>query len=326
MNNPSILIVDDEPANFDVIEAFLSSHKYDLHYVASGREAIALLDTFGPSLILLDVMMPGIDGREVCRQIKGIPKWQAVPIIMVTALNSKSDLADCLEAGADDFISKPINAIELRARVQSMLRIKQQYDNIETLSKIQKNTINILQNTLSEARKFLIYLELELSANRQQRLESARTQFSTAIVEATLRSHAQSFNRYQDLVFALTEAEIAISKQYLSIILHELVDNALKFSPPGTKIKLNSQVEGEKFNLFVQDLGSGMTEEQIAQINTFTQLEHSKSELQRINMGLKIVKKIVELAGGEFSITSVYQQGTTVNIKLPIAHSTSNQE
>lgn len=326
MNRSSILIVDDDPSNFEVVETFLSSRKYDLHYVASGKEAIALLDTYQPDLILLDVMMPGIDGREVCRQIKGMPKWQAVPIVMVTALNSKSDLADCLDAGADDFISKPINAIELRARVQSMLRIKQQYDNIDTLSQIQKNTINILQSTLNEARKFLIYLELELSVNPLLKSDSAGTLFSSATVAAVLRTLAQNFNRRQDLVFELAEAEVAIPAPYLSIILQELVDNALKFSPPNTTIKVYSQVEGEKLNLFVHDSGSGMTQEQIAQINTFRPFEPSVSAQQRVAIGLKIVKKIVELVGGELSITSVPQQGTTVHLTLAIAHRLTNSQ
>lgn len=158
MRKPSILIVDDEPDNFDVIETLLTvsqkslgeHEEYQLNYSSSGQHAIANLDSFKPDLILLDVMMPGMDGIEVCRKIKGIPKWQAIPIIMVTALNTKSDLAHCLTAGADDFIAKPINALELGARVNSMLRIKQQYDDIENLSVIQENTINILQNTLDQ--------------------------------------------------------------------------------------------------------------------------------------------------------------------------------
>ncbi len=374
MKTPSVLIIDDEPDNFDVIETLLSEQDYQLHYAANGQEAIATLDTFNPDLILLDVMMPGIDGIEVCRQIKAISKWQAIPIIMVTALSSKSDLAHCLTAGADDFISKPVNGIELRARVNSMLRIKQQYDNIQNLSQIQENTINILESTLNELRgnlasslshelntplngilgtigllkedfeemevaeinemlgwldqsarrlenltkKFLIYLELELSANRQQKLQSAPTQFSASAIETALKSHAHSFNRSNDLIFAVEEVVLSISERYLSIVLHELVDNALKFSPPETTIKVNGQVVGETLNLSVHDSGRGMTEEQIAKIGAFMQFERKTYEQQGIGLGLKIVNKIVELAGGEFSITSIYQQETTVYLTLPI--------
>ena len=127
MNQPSILVVDDEPVNFDVIEALLSNCGYDLHYAANGRQAIDLLHIYKPDSILLDLMMPEIDGIEVCREIKSHPVWKFTPTLMITALNSKEDLARCLDAGADDFLSKPVNGLELRARVSSMLRIKQQH-------------------------------------------------------------------------------------------------------------------------------------------------------------------------------------------------------
>ncbi|MEG3982299.1 hybrid sensor histidine kinase/response regulator [Microcoleus sp. T3B2] len=374
MSQFSILIVDDEPDNFDVIETLLSEQDYQLHYAASGQEAIASLDIFDPALILLDVMMPGIDGIEICRQIKAMPKWQAVPIIMVTALNRKSDLANCLSAGADDFISKPVNAIEMRARVHSMLRIKQQYDNIQNSYHIQENIIYVLESTLNELRgnlasslshelntplngilatigllkddiedmdiaeiremlgwadlsarrlekltkKFLIYLELELSASRQHKIESAQTLFSASAIEAELKYQAQSVNRSNDMLFTLEEAELALSERYLSTILHELIDNALKFSSPETTIKVSSQVVGEMLHLSVHDSGQGMTEEQIAKIGAFMQFERKSYEQQGTGIGLKIVQKIVELAGGEFSITSIYKKETTVHLTLPI--------
>ena len=142
MNTPSILVIDDEPDNFDVIEALLAVEDYVLHYVADGKDAIAQLDILQPDLILLDVMMPNTDGIEVCHLIKNKPEWEFVPIIIVTALSSKKDIARCLEAGADEFISKPVNGLELRARVRSMLRIKQLHDRIKALSNLQEHTID----------------------------------------------------------------------------------------------------------------------------------------------------------------------------------------
>ncbi|HEY9828616.1 MAG TPA: EAL domain-containing protein [Stenomitos sp.] len=130
----SILIVDNEPDNFDVIETLISDQPYQLHYASSGLEALSVLDLYQPDLILLDVMMPVMDGIEVCQRIKAMPQWQAVPIIMVTALTAKNDLAQCLAAGADDFISKPINRLELKARMGSMLRIRQQYQQLATFN------------------------------------------------------------------------------------------------------------------------------------------------------------------------------------------------
>ncbi|WOD41327.1 EAL domain-containing protein [Nodosilinea sp. E11] len=142
MTPATILVVDDEPNNFYVIEAFLAHQGYELHYVEHGEAAIAALPQIQPSLILLDVMMPGLDGIEVCQRIKAEAQWQAVPIIMITALASKQTLAQCLEAGADDFIGKPFNRSELTARVRSMLRISQQYQQLADLNTHLEATVN----------------------------------------------------------------------------------------------------------------------------------------------------------------------------------------
>ena len=123
-----ILVIDDESSVFEVIEGLLYREHYDLTYIESGQKALTCIDEVQPDVILLDLMMPKMDGIETCQQIKSNPLWSPIPIIMVTALSSKEDLARCLDAGADDFLSKPINSLELRARVRSMLRIKQQYD------------------------------------------------------------------------------------------------------------------------------------------------------------------------------------------------------
>ncbi len=137
----SILVIDDEPDNFDVIETFLGNHNYQLHYASGGQEAIDSLEVFQPHVILLDVMMPGMDGIEVCRRIKAMSKWEAVPIIMVTALTTKADLARCITAGADDFISKPVNSLELNARVRSMLRIYHQHCQLATFNATLEATV-----------------------------------------------------------------------------------------------------------------------------------------------------------------------------------------
>jgi two-component system, sensor histidine kinase and response regulator len=152
MNTYSILIIDDEPDNFDVIQSLLSDESYKLHYAISGEQAIGALDKFDPDVILLDVMMPGLNGFEVCKRIKEMSKWQAVPIVMVTALSGKEDLSRCLASGADDFVNKPVNGIELRARVSSMLRIKKQHDRIQSFSKLQRHNIHSLTSNLNEIR------------------------------------------------------------------------------------------------------------------------------------------------------------------------------
>ncbi|WP_052050923.1 putative bifunctional diguanylate cyclase/phosphodiesterase [Leptolyngbya sp. KIOST-1] len=130
----SILVIDDDPNNFDVIETLLDDQDYQLQYVSSGVAAIESLDYLNPDLILLDVMMPDLDGIEVCQRIRAMPEHAAIPIIMVTALSEKQDLARCFGAGANDFISKPVSGLELTARVRSMLLLREQYQQLEAIN------------------------------------------------------------------------------------------------------------------------------------------------------------------------------------------------
>lgn len=143
----TVLVVDDEPSIFDVIEGMLYREGYDLIYIDSGFEVLKRLDEIQPDVILLDVMMPDMDGIETCRQIKSNARWRHIPIITVTALSAMEDLARALDAGADDFVSKPVNSIELRARVRSMLRIKLQYDALVATQRLR--TLNLFNAFLS---------------------------------------------------------------------------------------------------------------------------------------------------------------------------------
>lgn len=121
LDRPSILVVDDEPDNFEVLQVLLSNENYTFHYASSGRLALDRLDIFQPNLILLDVMMPDLDGIEVCRQIRSLPQWQSVPILMVSALTGQNNIEQCLAAGADGFISKPVNRRTLISEITSLL-------------------------------------------------------------------------------------------------------------------------------------------------------------------------------------------------------------
>ncbi|NEQ96930.1 MAG: EAL domain-containing protein [Cyanothece sp. SIO2G6] len=197
MRYPSVLVVDDEVSNFDIIEGILSQNDltaaYQLHYAPNGEDAIASLELFNPDLILLDVMMPGIDGLSVCRQLKVLERWQSVPIIMVTALSTKDDLVHCLAAGADDFLGKPIHRLELVARVQSMLRIRQQYLRIQQ-QKQQLETFNAqldatVQQRTADLRKMVFEDALTQLPNRiflLQELTQLLQQSSPAFALVTL--------------------------------------------------------------------------------------------------------------------------------------------
>ena len=130
MENKTILIVDDEERNIKLLKAMLANEDYYLSGVSNGEEALRRVSWIPPDLILLDVMMPGIDGFEVCRRVKGDEKTRMIPVVMVTALSEKEHQIKAMEAGADDFLSKPVNQTELCIRVKSLLRIKSYHDKL----------------------------------------------------------------------------------------------------------------------------------------------------------------------------------------------------
>jgi putative two-component system response regulator len=123
IDQPKILIVDDETIARITIEALLSAEKYDLHFAQTGAEGILLAAQVLPDVILLDVMMPGMNGFEACKQIRLMPSLAEVPIILVTALDDRESRIAGLKAGADDFITKPYDIHELLIRIQNMTRL-----------------------------------------------------------------------------------------------------------------------------------------------------------------------------------------------------------
>src|SRR5215212_3413015 len=120
---PTILIADDEPIGQETVVALLSPLGYQMICAGSGAEALRLANATPPDLILLYVMMPGMDGFEVCRQLRATPALAEVPVIMLTALDDRDSRLRGIEAGADDFVSKPYDRVELRARVRTITRL-----------------------------------------------------------------------------------------------------------------------------------------------------------------------------------------------------------
>jgi len=125
-----ILVVDDVPANVKLLEARLTAEYFDVVTAMSGAEALAICERAQCDLVLLDVMMPGMDGFEVCRRLKAGANTHHIPVVMVTALDQPSDRVRGLEAGADDFLTKPVSDVALIARVRSLIRLKMVTDEL----------------------------------------------------------------------------------------------------------------------------------------------------------------------------------------------------
>lgn len=148
----NILIVDDNSANRDTLEALLTSLGHELRFAQSGEEALKKAIALPPDLILLDVNMPGMDGFEVCEKLRADSKLSSVPIVITTSLDDKKSKMRGIEVGADDFITKPIDGMEIRARVKMILRLNRYRKSLQQQDEI-KRAHNELQDAYEETLK-----------------------------------------------------------------------------------------------------------------------------------------------------------------------------
>ncbi len=128
-----ILIADDNEQNIELLDAYLSGLDVETAVAVDGQETLEKVSSFQPDLILLDIMMPKLSGFEVCSQLKSDPATSGIMILMVTALNELGDIERAVEAGTDDFLSKPVNKVELLKRIENMLRLRHVTDEVERM-------------------------------------------------------------------------------------------------------------------------------------------------------------------------------------------------
>jgi len=191
---PKILIVDDLLENIELIEAYLSVEHYDVITASSGREAIQKLKEEKLDMILLDVMMPEISGYEVCKIVKDDPETQFIPILMLTALSDIEDRIKGIEAGADDFLTKPINRLELKTRVKSLLRVKCMHDRLVA----DRNSLEI-KNRVQNILTAIIPTLLGVVSNEEKKVIINQM---TSMVEKTLLDIYHLENRELDFAYA----------------------------------------------------------------------------------------------------------------------------
>jgi len=243
---PRILIVDDIEANRDIIETRLRSHGYELIQAADGEEALVATKRYQPDLILLDVMMPKLDGIEVTRRLKGDPSFPFTPIVLVTAKGDPKDVVAGLDAGADEYLTKPIDQAALVARVKSMLRIKQLHDQVQ----IQANELTAWNRTLeqrvaeqlreiermSRLKRFLSpqVAELVLSAGDERVLDSHRRDITVLFCDL------RGFTAFAET--AEPEEVVGMLKEYhacLGALIHKFEGTLDRFAGDGVMVLFN---------------------------------------------------------------------------------------
>jgi adenylate cyclase len=244
-----ILVVDDTPQNIKVLDAILSPRGYRVATARSGAEALQKVRDEAPDLVLLDIVMPGMSGYEVAQCLRGDPATRVLPVVMVTALGAQEEKVKAIEAGADDFLTKPVNQLELLARVKSLLRIKAYHDTIQsqaaelaewnrTLEERVQEQVQELER-LARLRRFLApqLAELIASDQHEQVLESHRREVTVVFCDLRGFTAFSETTEPEEVMRVLREFHLAMGE-----IIHHYEGTLERFTGDGMMIFFNDPI------------------------------------------------------------------------------------
>ena len=271
-----VVVVDDEPSSREALCALLTAEDMDIQAVASGKELLRRMAELAPDVILLDVMMPEMDGYTVCKELKASVVYQHIPVILITALDTVQDRVRGLDVGADEFLTKPVSRVELQARVRTMLRIKSQYDQLERMLEMRQalsymivhdlrnplaavmlylqllkrkggvtpEHIRYLEMAMTEAQKMSSFLDdmLMLAKMERGKLSLSRSPLYVDHLLEQVRQKMAPYAEAQGVSLMLkTEGQsypVIADVALFQRVVENLIANALKFSPPQSAVTI----------------------------------------------------------------------------------------
>jgi two-component system sensor histidine kinase/response regulator len=355
-----ILVVDDEPKNIQVVGTLLLKQGHEVIAAGSGEEALAKMRTATPDLLLLDVMMPGMTGFDLCRRLLAQPEWHGLPVIFLSAVTDKSFVTEALEAGAVDYITKPFHGPELLSRVQLHLNLRQmrlrlsaaveeRNHLLEIVAHDLKNPLGGVQfaaSLLAESAASLSSREAQLvesishsvdraleitgSLLQTRRLEEAKAHLDflpLCLVEHTTQAvkvfshHAAEKGTEVRVQAAEKTLPVRADRRSLLCVLENLVSNAVKFSPPGSSIRIQLSHEGSAGVFRIEDEGPGVKpDERTKLFRKFTRLSaRPTGDELSTGLGLHIVQELVKAMKGEVRYEDAPGGGACFVVELPFA-------
>jgi two-component system sensor histidine kinase/response regulator len=355
----TILIVDDQEENLRLVGTVLSMMNYDIILASSAEQAYKRLTSRLPDLILLDVLMPDVDGLTTCRQIKAESKWADIPVIFLSAADDKNLIVQALEAGGVDYVTKPFNMAELVSRVRTQLSLKQARDQLRTLAEDKDEILGILahdlKNTLAGMKLSSGLLQgraadlpprcmalVDNIANSTERMLSFVKEFLANQHAERLQLKKQTLN-LGDFVTLLTanhqaaaqakritlvsqipgvSVQVEGDREAMTQVLENLVSNALKFTPQGGTVEVivEPPVAGMA-KCIVRDNGPGFTEQDRGKMfRRYGRLSaRPTGDEPSTGLGLSIVKRLLDAMGGTIVLAEGGGPGAEFIVSLPIA-------
>jgi two-component system, sensor histidine kinase and response regulator len=357
-----ILIAEDAMTSRIVLEEWVTSWGYEPIAVPDGQVAWEILtqeESELPRLALLDWMMPNMDGLELCQRIKNTDKLPFIYVILLTSKNSKEDIVTGLDAGADDFLSKPVQPEELRSRLnvgnrilgyqQKLLELDEEknkflgmaaHDLRNPLSSIMGFSQLLLNTPLDEAsRKEFLGIIHQVS---QEMLITVNDLLDISVIESgkfDLRIHDANLNdliRYRvrlncrnaqqkemsiEMDLPKPDLVFTFDQERIGQVLDNLISNAIKYAPPKTQVHVSLKTVGDYAEVSVTDEGPGIApDKQHRLFGTFAKLGSKPTGGEKsTGLGLAIVKKIVETHGGQVGLDSQVGKGCRFFIRLPLS-------
>jgi two-component system, sensor histidine kinase and response regulator len=369
-HSPTVLIVDDTPANLGVVVESLENHGFRIVVAQRGQEALQRADYVQPDLILLDVMMPDLNGFEICRRLKAQPSTHDIPVIFMTSLVSVEDKVAGFASGAVDYVTKPLHVEEVRSRVNTHLSLRAMQKELEKknaqlrqvneeLEAFSYSVSHDLRAPLRAINGFTRLIADGESANLTSRgLEYLnKVLFASQRMDTLIRELLNYARIGQGAVCAVPvplaplvqQLECTFSRQIAALgarfevaqplatplgdalliqqILTNLVDNALKYRcrEGVPEVKLSATSSEEHVLLRVADNGIGIAPEYRERIFQMFQRLHGEHEYPGTGIGLAIVAKAVRAMGGEMSVESSPEGGSTFQVRLPAASVTDGR-
>ncbi|WP_287129151.1 hybrid sensor histidine kinase/response regulator [Candidatus Cyanaurora vandensis] len=349
-----ILVVDDFPDNIALIEAILLQEGYEIDTATSGLEALQKIQAYPPALVMLDVMMPGLNGIETTRRLKAQKELGFIPVLLITA-SDKTNLVEGLDAGADEFIRKPLDHDDLLARVRSLLRLKHTLDERDFIARQREDFVSrlthdlrtplvaadrmlqlILDGALGDTSEDLDEALVTLRQSNQHLLTMTNSLLEIYRYDAGRKTlHFVDFDveeLFQEVyrqVRGLAEAKeidlqlnfhsgvgiITADRLEVRRMLENLLGNALKFTDRGGQIVVETKPYYGGMQFAVSDNGPGVAPADLATLfDRFTQGKHFKGGT---GLGLHHTRQIVEAHGGRVTVQSALGEGATFTVYLP---------